>query len=189
MRAPTSTILKRLVGGEARLTALATSRNPGVFPQTTRQERYGISYLSDVCAEAGVGMIETRAGEDHYAIDAYVRLSRGMASVQVKCTTAQFTLNPPHHITWGITEDWWTKWCQDSAPTFVLLVHVPDETSKWIDYSKDDTTLHHTAAYWVQVDKTMSPRPKSVVLPRAQRFTKSTLGDWDLIHRNGLGLP
>lgn len=171
------------------MTALATTtQGPGAFPQTARQERYGLSYLSDVCAEAGVGVSETRPGEDHYAVDAYVRLSRGMVSVQVKCTTAPFTLTAPQHISWSITEDWWNKWCSDSAPTFILLVQVPSDASQWIDYTTNDTTVHHTAAYWVQVDKSLDPRPKSVVLPRSQRFTKKTLEDWDSIHRKGLGL-
>jgi len=171
------------------MTALTSSSGPGVFPGSTRQERYGISYLTDVCAEAGVGVLETRSGEDHYAIDAYVHLSRGMASVQVKCTTKQFTQTSPRHITWPVEPAWWGKWCQDSAPTFVLLVQVPRGHAAWIDYTGQDRTLHFTAAYWVEVDKSLSTTPSSLSLPRNQRFTKDTLTVWDRIHKKGLGLP
>lgn len=171
------------------MTAVVTSQGRKGLPPTTRQERYGIAYLGGVCAEAGVGLGETRPGEDHYGIDAYLHMSRGMVSVQVKCTTKQFTSQPPEHITWGINEEWWDKWCLDSAPVFVLLVQIPNDGSNWIDHSQTDLTLHNTAGYWVQIDKTIAPRPKSVILPRSQRFTKDTLGEWDLIHRKGLGLP
>lgn len=170
------------------MTALVTSKGPGSIPQTARQERYGISYLSDVCAEAGIGMSETRPGEDHYATDATIRLSKGWVSVQVKCTTRSFTLNDPQHMTWPITEDWWRKWCEEHPPTFILLVRVPEADSMWVDYTPEDQTLHYTAAYWVQVDKSLSPTPNSVVIPRNQRFTKDTFQEWDAIHRSGLGL-
>jgi hypothetical protein len=132
-------------------------------------------------------MLETRPGEDHYAIDAYVHLSKGLVPVQVKCTTKEFTVTDPH-ITWGITQDWWDKWCQTSAPVFVLLVRVPKMGTQWIDYSTGDATLHKTAAYWVEIDKTMSEPPPSVKLFRGQRFTTSTFAEWDSIHKKGLGL-
>lgn len=161
---------------------------PGRLPQTSRQERYGISYLSDVCAEAGVGLTETRPGEDHYAIDAYVRLPKGVVSVQVKCTTEDFTKKNPRHITWPIEPSWWDKWLEDSAPVFVLLVRVPSEGRGWIEFGTDDITTHNAAAYWVEIDKSQATVPKSVVLQRTQRFTVESLKDWEKIHRAGLGL-
>lgn len=160
----------------------------GHFPQTARQERYGISYLSDVCAEAGVGMIETRPGEDHYAIDAYVHLDKGLVPVQVKCTTKAFTTRAPRHIIWGVEPAWWTKWCENSAPVFILLVHVPSENGQWIDYASDDITQHQTAAYWVEVDKSLATPPPSISVARQQRFTLATLSQWNDIHKRGLGL-
>lgn len=160
----------------------------GSLPKTARQERYGISYLSDVCAEAGVGMIESRPGEDHYAIDAYVHLEKGLVPVQVKCTTKKFTVRNPRHIKWPIEQSWWKKWIETSAPVFVLLVQVPPDDEKWIDYALDDVTKHNTSAYWVEVDKTLQARPHSISLARNQRFTLSTLNEWNNIHKRGLGL-
>lgn len=170
------------------MTAVATGVGPGRLPQTARQERYGISYLSDVCAEAGTGMMETRPGEDHYAIDAYVRLSRGIVSVQVKCTTKDFTVRAPQHISWPIEQAWWDKWLEDSAPVFLLLVRVPEADDPWVDFEQDDVTTHRTAAYWVEVDKTLAAAPTSVTFPRFQRFTRETFIEWDEIHKRGLGL-
>lgn len=133
-------------------------------------------------------MFETRPGEDHYAIDAYVHLDKGVVPVQVKCTTKQFTARAPRHINWAIEPEWWDKWCEDSAPVFILLVHVPDSTKKWIDYTSDDITKHHTAAYWVQVDKSLPSAPSSIDVARDQRFTLATLGEWNIIHQRGLGI-
>lgn len=147
-----------------------------------------MSYLSDVCAEVGVGVIETRPGEDHYAIDAYVRLSKGMVSVQVKCTTRDFTKNTPRHLSWPIEDEWWDKWLEDSAPVFILLVRVPRDEDPWIEYDAADVTTHNAAAYWVAIDKSQPGAPKSVVLEHAQRFTAESLAEWDQIHRVGLGL-
>jgi hypothetical protein len=174
--------------GETIMTAGLTVGSPGRLPQTSRQERYGISYLSDACAEAGVGFVETRPGEDHYAIDGYVRLAKGLVSVQVKCTTKNFTARSPQHINWPIEKAWWDKWCEDSAPVFILIVRVPRDGNTWIDYDTDDLTTHNTAAYWVEVDKTLDTAPSSVDLSRSQRFTRDTFGEWEEIHKRGLGL-
>lgn len=71
------------------MTAVATPQGRKGLPLTATQERYGVGYLSSVCAEAGIGLGESRPGEDHYGIDAPLHLSRGVVSVQVKCTTKQ----------------------------------------------------------------------------------------------------
>lgn len=133
-------------------------------------------------------MFETRPGEDHYAIDAYVHLEKGPVPVQVKCTTKNFTIRNPRHINWPIEQSWWKKWCENSAPVFVLLVHIPPLNEQWIDYAVDDVTKHNTSAYWVEVDKTLHKNPLTIDVSRTQRFTLSTLNEWNIIHKRGLGL-
>ncbi|GAB3547501.1 hypothetical protein GCM10027404_09700 [Arthrobacter tumbae] len=171
------------------MTVTVASRGPARLPQTARQERYGLAYLSDVCADAGVGVVETRPGEDHYAIDAYVVLPIGLVPVQVKCTTKKFTVRDPKHINWPIEKPWWDKWCENTAPVFILLVHVPEDETTWIDFGSDDLTTHHTAAYWVEVDKTSDSVPTSIDLARSQRFTKDTIQEWQVIYERGIGRP
>lgn len=173
--------------GERTMAVVPVERQPGRFPQTSRQERYGLTYLSDVCAEAGVGLSETRAGEDHFAIDAYVVLRNGPVPVQVKCTTRQFTQTEPRHMTWQIEQAWWDKWAENMLPVFVLLVQVPNDDRGWIDYDQDDATLHRTSAYWVHVQAAPGPAPASITLPRAQRFTAASLTEWTRIYRGGFG--
>lgn len=149
-----------------------------------RQASYGMAYVLNVCAQFGVGTLDTKQDQDVNAIDTAIDFGAAAMRIQVKCTTADFTKRDPH-ISWPIEPTWVTKWRENLLPTFLILVKVPHDPRDWLDYDTDDETLHRAAAYWVQINNLPDPAPASLIIPRTNRFTPETVRDWNALLQGG----
>jgi len=127
-----------------------------------------------VCAQAGVGLSETSPDEDILAIDCAVEYPEAPVRVQVKCTS-QLGLERSS-FTVPIDDKWRSKWARSLFPGYLLLVVVPAEVEAWIEHL-DTGTLHNTAAFWTRLP-TEETTVRSISIPRAQRMTQETLGQW-----------
>ena len=143
-----------------------------------QKARYGVSYLRNICAQAGFGMVETSPDEDVLAVDCEVQFEEAPVRVQVKCTSGLTiggrTKSSP------LKEEWIGKWSRSCLPVYLVIVVVPEDVSTWLEHP-DEGTMHRTAAFWKRVDGE-SELP-SVTIPASQRLTAATLTTWhqDLI--------
>lgn len=151
---------------------------------SSRQSRYGVAYLSHVCAQYGVPMTENRADEDFNAVDVTLQFSTGDIRVQVKCMTADFTVRDPH-VRVPITTAWAEKWRVNQNPVFLVVVKVPGDPAEWVDYDTDHETLHRTAAYWARIDCLPSPAPSGVNVQFSNMLTPETVRDWNQMLYSG----
>jgi hypothetical protein len=138
-----------------------------------RKARYGVSYLRNVCAQAGVGLTETEPGEDYLAVDCAVQYAELAVPVQVKCTSRLTIRGRTKSI--PVDESWIAKWSGSLVPVYLLVVIVPNEVSKWLEHV-DEGTMHRTAAFWKRVDHGVTL--PSVQIPREQRLTVGTISLW-----------
>lgn len=148
-----------------------------VLPQwddNTRRGRYGVAYVHAVCSQAGAAWSETSPDEDREAIDGAISLGPGSVNVQIKCTsTSELSAES---ATISLKPSWVESWKQQLlAPTFIVVVRVPQGIPDWIAHL-DDGTMHRTAAHWAQFDP--AQHTKSITVPRSQRFTIETLHQW-----------
>ena len=141
--------------------------------ENQRKARYGVTYLRNVCAQAGVGFEETPPGEDVLAVDCEVKFAESSVRVQVKCTS-RLTIKG---LTKSVDLDkvWRLKWSQSIIPVYILIVIVPTNSSTWLEHT-DEGTMHKTAAFWARVDFGMVKR--SIKIPKSQRLTADTMKVW-----------
>lgn len=140
-----------------------------------RKSRYGISYLQNICAQAGIGMVETPSDEDVLAVDCMLSFSEGEVRVQVKCTSSS-TLNDSADISQAVRSSWQQKWNRSRLPIYLIVVIVPDGISDtWIEHPSDGTA-HATGAFWLRVDG--HPEVNTISIPKANRFTADTIAGW-----------
>jgi hypothetical protein len=138
-----------------------------------QRARYGVSYVRNICAQAGVGLSETSPDEDVLATDCTVDFKEGPVRVQVKCTsgltiggkTKSYTLKP----------EWLRKWDESLVPVYFVIVVVPKQDKTWLAHQADGT-FHRTAAFWQRVPQASTA--KSITIPKAQRLTTDTLPIW-----------
>lgn len=137
-----------------------------------QRARYGMSYVRNICAQAGVGLTETSPDEDVLATDCEVEFKEASVRVQVKCTsgltiggkTKSYTLKP----------EWLRKWDESLVPIYFVIVVVPRREATWLDHQADGT-YHRTAAFWQRVPRSGA---KSIYIPKTQRLTTDTLPIW-----------
>lgn len=151
--------------------------------QRGRQARYGLSYLRNVCAQAGVTFDEGSPDEDVLAIDCKLGFPEADLRVQVKCTTRRLGATTGT-LSWGVDEGMYAKWARNGLPVYFVLVVVPTDCGEWLDHTADDSTMHRTAAYWSEIDRGKTAPPWTVGVERQNRFTSETLVDW---HRTLVG--
>ena len=53
-----------------------------------RKARYGVSYIRNLCAQAGLRFGETEQDEDVLAVDCEIKYREANVGVQVKCTSS-----------------------------------------------------------------------------------------------------
>lgn len=145
--------------------------------QRGRQARYGLSYLRNVCAQAGVTFDEGSPDEDVLAIDCKLGFPEADIRVQVKCTTRQLG-RQSGSLSWSVDQGMYAKWGRNGLPVYFVLVVVPEDCDTWLDYTSDDETLHRTAAYWAEIDRQRVAPPWTVGVERQNRFTPETLVQW-----------
>lgn len=138
-----------------------------------QRARYGVSYVRNICAQAGVGLTETSPDEGVLATDCTVDFKEGPVRVQVKCTsgltiggkTKSYTLKP----------EWLRKWDESLVPVYFVIVVVPKQEKTWLAHQADGT-FHRTAAFWQRVPQASTV--KSISIPKAQRLTTGTMPIW-----------
>jgi Domain of unknown function (DUF4365) len=138
-----------------------------------QKARYGVSYVRNVCAQAGFGFNETSPDEDVLATDCDVQFAEGNVRVQVKCTST-LTIEGKTK-SWRLKPSWLRRWEQSVLPVYFVLVVVPTKEPTWLEHSPNGT-MHRTAAFWQRVltDKLDS----SISIPKKQRLTAATLNSW-----------
>lgn len=168
-------------------TSSATSRTPALpLIATSRKALYGVSYVQNICAQAGFPFAETPNGQDIQSIDGEVKFPNGPVYVQVKCTTS-IDLNFSSEFSFPITRKWLDAWADISVPIYMIIVLVPDdEFPGWITHANSETT-HKTSAYWIKIDPNMNGL--TVHVPRTNRLKIDTFSQWhaDLKVAFGLG--
>ena len=138
-----------------------------------QKARYGVSYVRNICAQAGFGLTETSPDEDVLATDCDVVFEEGHVRVQVKCTS---TLKiGGRRASWPLKEYWIRKWAKSKLPVYFVLVIVPSEHGQWLHH-RPSGTLHRTAAFWARI------RPDDlstkIAIPKEQRLSAETLVTW-----------
>jgi hypothetical protein len=114
-----------------------------------RKARYGVSYVRNVCAQAGVPFMETEPDSDVHAVDCGVTFPAAEIRVQVKCSS-QFKMSGKT-ATWSIEPDWVRKWERALVPVYFVLVIVPEHWSVWLNHEPTQT-VHTTGAFWGRVN-------------------------------------
>lgn len=136
--------------------------------------RYGVSYLQNICAQAGVGLVETRPDEDVLAVDCYVLFECAAVPVQVKCTSrVEVGENPPR---WPVEERWLRTWSKHVHPVYFVLVVVDSDRPDWLQHHGKGTA-HRAAAYWRRL-RQEDQGSKSLTIPKRQRLRAETLATW-----------
>lgn len=138
-----------------------------------RKARYGVTYVRNLCAQAGVGFEETSPDEDVLAVDCEVKFVEASVRVQVKCTSSLKATG--RSASWPVEEGWLRKWADSRLPVYIVVVMVSPESDSWIEHRRKDT-LHNTAAFWVRVDGLTDA--KRVRIPKANRLQSSTFTLW-----------
>lgn len=155
------------------------SEPTAILDSNGQKARYGVSYLRNVCAQAGVGLWETPLDEDVLAIDCNVEFREAPVRVQVKCTSS-VGIGERSAIRWALKEQWVQKWHDSLIPIYFLVVIVPEDIAAWLKH-RADGTFHKTAGYWRRIYPNQLTTAISV--PTDQRFTVDTVTVWhsDLI--------
>jgi hypothetical protein len=138
-----------------------------------QRARYGVSYVRNVCAQAGFGLNETSPDEDVLATDCDVVFMEANVRVQVKCTS-RLTLGGKTKSC-QLKPGWLRRWEQSVVPVYFVLVVVPPSEPTWLDH-RADGTMHRTAAFWQRVRT--EQLDKAISIPKIQRLTAETLSIW-----------
>lgn len=146
-----------------------------VLEDKGQKARYGVSYIRNLCAQAGLGFNETSTDEDALAVDGDVKFRAAAVGVQVKCSS-QFKIKGKS-ASWELEDHWFDKWHESSVPVYFVLVIVPSDCLEWLTHS-DDGTMHRTAAYWVRVDTMDRPDNGRLSIPKSQRLDVQSFQAW-----------
>ena len=136
--------------------------------------RYGVSYVRNICAQAGVGLNETAPDEDVLAVDCDVKFAEADVRVQVKCT-GQFTL-AGKQASWKVEQSWVDTWAMAKVPVYFVLVIVKGQSHEWLHH-RPTGTMHNAAAFWRRVDGLPS-ETTSLTIAKKQRLTAATVEQW-----------
>jgi Domain of unknown function (DUF4365) len=158
-----------------------TERTPASTPRSVAtlsvngcKARYGVSYLRNICSQAGVGFNETSPDEDVLAVDGQVVFDISSVTVQVKCSS-QFTIGG-RSATWPVEPEWREKWNRSKTPVyFVLVIVEPEDRFDWLRHTEAGT-FHRAAAFWTRVNGLHTTT--GVAVPKSQRLTIDTLDLW-----------
>lgn len=142
-----------------------------------RKARYGMAYLESVSFQAGVPVTPTGQDQDVLGVDCTLEFPQNPIRVQIKCTSRQLAPTTGT-LSYDIGEGVFKKWRQNAYPVYLVVVIVPSDGEKWLDFDVDDQTLAHCAAYWAEADLAKTTAPWSVGLDRRNRLTPDTLRQW-----------
>lgn len=154
------------------------------FTDNGRRARYGAAFLRTLCAHAGASFSETSVDEDIMAIDGTVDFARMPIRVQIKCTS-KFSVRGTK-FTLPLEPTWVKKWAASQTPVFVVVVKVPGDISRWLDYDPS-FTRHNTVAFGRRFDAMNDGR--SMTFSSADRITGESIYEWrDLAYSIADGL-
>lgn len=153
--------------------ALSASRSLSTLSSNAQRARYGVSYVRNVCAQAGLGLTETSPDEDVLAVDCTVDFRESPVRVQVKCTSG-LTLGGQTK-SYRLKPEWLRKWDASKVPVYFVIVVVPRLEQSWLTHQSDGT-FHKTAAFWKRVPS--GDTAKSIAIPKSQRLTAETMYAW-----------
>lgn len=160
------------------VTLTPVSRPIGAEPWRTldpngRRARYGVSYVRNLAAQAGVSLMETSPDEDTVAVDCYLDFGDSIARVQVKCTHgAKAGGGPPGY---AAQSRWVDRWTRSLNPIYFVVVQVQPDSAHWIGHDPAQT-VHHTRAFWKRLN--LSDLGSTITVPDTQRLTAETFEIW-----------
>lgn len=151
-----------------------------VLDVTGRKARYGAAYIRTIASQAGCSFTETSIDEDKLAIDGTVGFAAGDVRFQVKCTSSRTIVDKPLAIRMPIRPDWVRKWAQSvTMPIFFVVVVVPSDSLQWLAHDTSGTMMSKTAAFWLRIPPNGLGAAKSLLVPRAQRLSESSMLSWN----------
>lgn len=140
---------------------------------TSMKARYGVSYLRNLCAQAGLGLSENEPDEDAMAVDCLVRFSEASVNVQVKCTGSRLASGGPASI--SVRSHWVDGWRRQALPVYFVVVQVPARSSQWITH-EPSKTIHGSRAFWKRIQ--VADLGRSIRVDTSQRLTIDTFDSW-----------
>lgn len=158
------------------VTALADNAMPPYarLEDKGRKARYGISYVRNICSQAGVPFEETEPDSDVLAVDCLAEFPESPVRIQVKCTSGKRLHGKS--ASWKLDEGWVRKWEASKIPVYFVLVIVPPKWDQWLTHDPKGT-LHATGAFWRRVDFG-TPVGGQLKVDKRNRLTKDTLAVW-----------
>ncbi|CAM3323411.1 DUF4365 domain-containing protein [Nocardioides dubius] len=138
--------------------------------------RNAVAYVSKVCAQAHIGLTETRAGEDVLAIDATIDYHEQGIRVQIKGTTGRSLVAHGGQFTVPIEDAWREKWQRNRSAAYFILVLMSRDVDSWFALGATET-LAASYALWARVDD-LPDTATHVVFDRSVRFSSETLAGW-----------
>lgn len=139
-----------------------------------RKARYGVSYVRNVCSQAGVPFSETEPDSDVFAVDCQAEFPESPVRIQVKCTSTKKLSG--HSASWRLDEGWVRKWDASKIPVYFVLVIVPPRWDQWLAHDPQGT-MHASVAYWRRVDFGV-PMTGQLKIDKTNRLTRDTLAVW-----------
>lgn len=139
-----------------------------------RKARYGVSYVRNVCAQAGVPFWEIEPDSDVLAVDCQAEFPESPVRIQVKCTSGKKIQG--RSASWKLEEGWVRKWEASKIPVYFVLVIVPQKWETWLDHDPKGT-YHATGAFWRRVDFGVALKSQ-LKIDKANRLTMQTLPIW-----------
>jgi hypothetical protein len=150
-----------------------------LLPLATQQEQFSYAYIGAIAAAAGYATYS--AGPDFDCVDLEIK-QRGTAAicpkrhvlnVQAKCTYAHVPdgncLNYPLDVrAYNIMRNDATL-----DPHILVVVHVPDDATRWITHDTEYMLMHHRA-YWYNLrgmGDTNNSTTVTIAIPTSNCFT------------------
>lgn len=138
--------------------------------------RFGVAYVTKVCAHAHIGFDHTSADEDALAVDGAINYPEAALRVQVKATTKYSLSKQTGELTFPIEDAWREKWRINVNPTYLILVLLDGDKVNWLNF-EDNRTVAGAYALWSRID-TLPEDATSVTMDRSRRFTTKTVSAW-----------
>lgn len=151
-----------------------STSNCAILPATAKRARLGGAFLRALCAQAGVGFVETSGEEDYVAVDGIITLRNADIRVQVKCSS-QLTIQG-RSASWPLEARWIDAWKDHLGAVILVLVIVDQLEGEWLIHETDHTKVK-AAAFWARVDALDSTATR-VDIPKAQRISVDTFEEW-----------
>jgi hypothetical protein len=148
------------------------------LPETARKELYSLAYTSAVAAKAGLELLHIRFDFD--SVDCQLISTKGrrpQMGLQLKATSTdrfegdELVFDLPVKNYNDLRDD------QRYVPTMLVVLHLPQLESHWLQFTHNDMLLRNAAYYYNLVGMPATTNTSTVRLriPVAQRFNPDSV--------------